>query len=118
MANVLADDFDQTVHTDDKPVLPWTFTYGPRNKPERYEIDLTEENYQKLVDALAPFVEVAREVEDDPKPPKGVSRARSSSRTSPDELNKIREWARANGHEVSDRGRISGKVMEAYEAAN
>ena len=30
----------------------------------------------------------------------------------------IREWARTNGHEVSDRGRISKSVMHAYQTAN
>jgi hypothetical protein len=34
------------------------------------------------------------------------------------QLAKIREWARANGHQVSDRGRISIAVQEAYHAAN
>jgi len=28
----------------------------------------------------------------------------------------IREWANANGHEVSDRGRIPSAVLEAYES--
>ena len=27
-------------------------------------------------------------------------------------------WARANGHQVSDRGRISTTVQEAYQVAN
>ena len=30
----------------------------------------------------------------------------------------IREWARKNGHEVSDRGRIPAAVVEAFEAAH
>ncbi|WP_396327787.1 Lsr2 family DNA-binding protein [Jatrophihabitans lederbergiae] len=30
----------------------------------------------------------------------------------------MREWATANGYEVSTRGRISGAVVEAYEAAH
>jgi len=30
----------------------------------------------------------------------------------------IREWARKNGHEVSDRGRIAAPIMEAFEAAH
>ena len=37
---------------------------------------------------------------------------------SKDQLAKIRQWARANGHQVSDRGRISAAVPEAYHAAN
>jgi hypothetical protein len=30
----------------------------------------------------------------------------------------IREWARRNGHQVSDRGRIPSSVVEAYESAH
>lgn len=30
----------------------------------------------------------------------------------------IREWARANGWEVSDRGRVSAEIREAYVAAH
>jgi hypothetical protein len=29
----------------------------------------------------------------------------------------MRDWARANGYEVSERGRIAVSVVEAYEAA-
>ncbi|MGH8303199.1 MAG: Lsr2 family DNA-binding protein [Steroidobacteraceae bacterium] len=30
----------------------------------------------------------------------------------------VREWARANGFEVSERGRVSKKIIEAYGEAN
>jgi hypothetical protein len=30
----------------------------------------------------------------------------------------VREWARQNGHEISDRGRIPNSVLEAYEQRN
>ena len=30
----------------------------------------------------------------------------------------IREWARKNGHQVSERGRIAATVLAAYEAAH
>ena len=30
----------------------------------------------------------------------------------------IREWARANDHDVSDRGKIPASVIEAYDKAN
>lgn len=29
----------------------------------------------------------------------------------------VREWARSNGHQVSDRGRIAAELVEAYRAA-
>jgi hypothetical protein len=34
------------------------------------------------------------------------------------EAQKIREWARLNGHQVGERGRISETVRAAYAAAN
>lgn len=78
-----------------------------------YEIDLNERNAAALRDALAGYVGAGRRVAG-----RKSSGGASSSRTSSSELTKIREWARANGHEVSDRGRISQKVRDAYAKAN
>lgn len=77
-----------------------------------YEIDLNDKNAAALRDALAGYVGAGRRV---------AGRRRSgssSSRSNSGELSKIREWARANGFEVSDRGRISQKVRDAYAKAN
>lgn len=78
-----------------------------------YEIDLGEKNAAKLADALAPFVNKARPV----RAGRGAARGASSTRSNPDRLTKIREWAGSNGHEVSSRGRIPATVVAAYEAA-
>lgn len=40
----------------------------------------------------------------------------SKSGRSPEELDAIRAWARDNGHEVADRGRIAAAIITAYEA--
>lgn len=40
----------------------------------------------------------------------------SKSGRSPEELDAIRAWARENGHEVADRGRIAAAIITAYEA--
>ena len=42
------------------------------------------------------------------------------SRTAPDreQTAAIREWARSNGYEVSERGRLSATVLSAFEAAH
>ena len=34
------------------------------------------------------------------------------------DTNAIREWARGEGMKVSDRGRVPGSVIAAYEAAH
>jgi Lsr2 len=81
----------------------------------QYELDLSEANAAKLRDALAPFVAAARRSG-------GGRRGRAGgggSKATPsiDDQGKnaaIREWARQHGHEVSDRGRISRSVLDAY----
>ena len=82
-----------------------------------YEIDLNEKHAAALRDAFAPFIGSARRAGG----PAAGSRPRMSTRTSTgagrprEETAAIREWATANGLEVSTRGRISSTVLEAYE---
>ena len=90
-----------------------------------YEIDLSEKNAGKLRDALATYVASARRVDGGrrgPGRPKAVKAVKASrgSRTAPDreQTAAIREWARANGYEVSERGRLSAAVQQAFEAAH
>ncbi len=89
-----------------------------------YEIDLSEENAEKLRDALAGYVASARRVDGArrsarAKPAKPAKSVRGP-RTAPDreQTAAIREWARANGYEVSERGRLSANVLAAFEAAH
>ena len=79
-----------------------------------YEIDLSEGHAAELRDAFAPFVAGARRAGASAV----VSRPRMSARSgrSRTETVAIREWATANGLEVSARGRIPSTVLEAYEA--
>lgn len=75
-----------------------------------YEIDLTDENAEKLRDSLRVWVEKSRRI-GGRKRPGGVG---GSAR--PNDAAKVREWARENGYEVPDRGRIPAEIREAYEA--
>lgn len=79
-----------------------------------YEIDLSAKNAAALRDAFAPFVGAGRKA--------GRSRAGTRQRRAgggrPADLAAVREWARATGYQVSDRGRISAQIQEAYEAAH
>lgn len=74
-----------------------------------YRIDLNDKNREKLSKALAPFIENATRV--------GGRRSSGRSRSKNTDLSAIREWARANGYQVSDRGRIKEDIREAWEAA-
>ncbi len=80
-----------------------------------YEIDLNEDNATKLREALATYVGHARKVTGSRG---GRGRAKSSASSSGPSPKEVREWARENGHEVPDRGRIPADVREAYDAAH
>jgi len=80
-----------------------------------YEIDLTTEHAAELRDALAHWVANARKTSGRPAG-RAARGARNTGRSS--DATKIREWARANGHNVPERGRISADIRSAYEAAN
>ena len=84
-----------------------------------YQIDLSDENAAKLRDALAPYLGAARKTGGrggrGPAPRQTVI-AGKSPRSGREETTAIREWARQNGHTVSDRGRIPKSVIEAYAA--
>lgn len=79
-----------------------------------YEIDLSDDNPDVLREAFSDYVAAARKVSGQGRRAGGNATKRGNS----DELAKIREWANANGHEVSSRGRISQAVRDAYDAAN
>jgi hypothetical protein len=80
-----------------------------------YEIDLSDTHAAALRDAFAPFITSARRAGS--SGPKVASWQRMSMRTgrAREETAAIREWANANGLDVSTRGRISSTVLEAYE---
>lgn len=78
-----------------------------------YEIDLNDENAAELREKLAPFVGVARKTSSGPR----AVRRMGSSKPAQD-LGAVRAWARENGYEVNDRGRVPATIMKAYEAAS
>ena len=77
-----------------------------------YELDLSADSATKLDEALQPFVGSARRVSG-----RSSSKPRSNNPAGTS-LAEIREWAKANGHIFSDRGRISADVLSAYRRAN
>jgi hypothetical protein len=82
-----------------------------------YEIDLSDENARRLRDDFATWTGHARRA----GTAKAASRRRAgagSGAAKRTDLAAVREWARANGHDVSDRGRISADVQAAYDKAH
>lgn len=76
-----------------------------------YEIDLAGENLDNFRAVMDKMVGSATKVSG--KTPRKSSGSKTSS-----DASKVREWARANGHEVGERGRIPSEVREAYAAAH
>lgn len=83
-----------------------TVSFGLDGKS--YEIDLTKKNAAKLRDSLAPYVASAR---------RGGSRRRATSARS-SRPSEIRAWARDQGYDISERGRVATEIIEAYDAAH
>ncbi|MGW7292600.1 histone-like nucleoid-structuring protein Lsr2 [Streptomyces xiamenensis] len=75
-----------------------------------YEIDLSEENAEKLRTTLAPYVTAGR---------KRAKSGRTFTHTSvaPDPR-AVRAWAESNGFDVPARGRIPRKVYDAFNEAH
>lgn len=71
-------------------------------------IDLSPANEAKLAKILAPYFDngVVSEVKSSTAKPAADSQDRNAE---------IRTWAQANGHQVSDRGRLPGAVVKAYD---
>lgn len=78
-----------------------------------YEIDLNDIHAKQLREQLETWASSGRRIGGRRTP--GTRRSTASD---PEQTARIREWARENGHEVSDRGRISTSVREAYNAAH
>jgi hypothetical protein len=102
---ILVDDIDGSEATE-------TISFGLDGTT--YEIDLNDKNAAKLRDALATYVGHGRKVG---AAPRRGRRTAAASMNGPS-AKEVREWARANGHDVPDRGRVSAEVREAYEKAN
>ena len=67
-----------------------------------YEIDLSQDNLNKLREFLRPYIKAGRR----------------SAPPSSDEAARIRAWAKEKGYDVSDRGRLSHEIIVKYREAH
>ncbi|WP_434598290.1 histone-like nucleoid-structuring protein Lsr2 [Streptomyces sp. A5-4] len=77
-----------------------------------YEVDLTPEEQKKLEEALKPYLKASR------KAGQSAPKKRVVPETTPEERDKIREWAKKEGYDFAERGRIPKTVMKAYDEAH
>jgi hypothetical protein len=80
-----------------------------------YEIDLNEKHAKALRDALARYVSAARRVSGASarRPQRGGRRASASGLNTTE----VREWAKAQGIGVKDRGRVPAELVVKFKAA-
>jgi hypothetical protein len=78
-----------------------------------YEIDLSGEHSDELRKALGKYIEHSRKIG-------GTARraARGGRSANAIDAAKVREWAKGNGYDIKDRGRVSADLVEKYQAAS
>lgn len=76
-----------------------------------YEIDLTEEEEKALEKALESYIDVGRRTTKAPA-------KRFVPETTPEERDKIRAWAKEQGHDLADFGKIPNRIYREYQAAH
>jgi len=78
-----------------------------------YEIDLSADNRTRLERDFAPYIQAGRRMT------RSRNRSSQGRSTSPRiDRAAVRAWAKENGLQVSERGRISADLMSQYEAAH
>lgn len=103
---------DDLTNQESEEVSTHTFSLNGVN----YEIDLSPESYDKLADALGPFIQAGHKTGRTTKSGGGKSHGRTTQDGASAE--EIRRWARSKGIEVNDRGRVPATIRTQYEAAH
>ena len=107
---ILSDDLDENVSADETVSFALDGT--------TYEIDLSDKNATEMREVFSRYVQAARKVGRGGRASGGGRSRATGGRMDREQAGAIRDWARKNGHQVSDRGRIPASVVEAYEAAH
>ncbi|GAC47450.1 histone-like nucleoid-structuring protein Lsr2 [Gordonia aichiensis] len=84
-----------------------TVVFGLNGK--QYEFDTSPAHAKEFAQSLQKYLAVSRLSD-------GAGSGRPSKRAHP-RTQAIRAWARENGYEISNRGRISSEIVAAFEAA-
>ncbi|MER5883073.1 Lsr2 family protein [Streptomyces sp. NPDC001941] len=89
-----------------------TITFGLDGKT--FEIDLTTKNADKLRKALEPYLAAGRRTGGRAS---AGSRGRVGAVSAKEDTAAIRVWAKENGYDVNDRGRVPASIKEAFARA-
>lgn len=99
-----------TEYTSDISGDPATHSFDFSIDTRDYHIDLTDDEFGRWREAVAPFVKVAQPIR------VRAGKKKSPAKKAPNDAAAIRAWAKARGIEVSERGRIQDDVRRRYEA--
>lgn len=100
------DDIDGSDLGDKANTLSFAF------EGKEYSIDLSDENADTFRQLMSTYIEAGHRITGN------KTKTTRKTKTSPGDTKAVREWARAQGYTVSDRGRIPAEVMDAYTAAS
>lgn len=81
-----------------------------------YEIDLSAKHAQALRTALAPYLSAARRAPGSAARQPGRN-GRGAAGTGGPNPTAVREWAKSQGIEVKDRGRVPAELVAKFKAA-
>lgn len=109
---VLIDDLDGTEFTDDAGESVRFSLDG-----KHYIADLKSEHADELRSVLEPFVVGGRPDPNHRAIGKRPTGGGSGGKKASGDVQKVRDWARSQGIEVSERGRLSSEVWDRYYSA-
>lgn len=83
-----------------------------------YEIDLSDKNAKEFHRKLDYYIEHGSRIGGRRSRKASSSASTGAQKRDPSQTKAIREWANANGYEISARGRIPAEIEEAFSAAH
>jgi len=108
---------ETVVITDDIDGSPDAQTLRFAYQGQQFEIDLAENNHVAFLASLRPFIAAAR-VDPSRRRLRGTRAERRSGSSIPVDRASVRAWARKQGIDIAERGRIRADVLERYAAAH
>jgi hypothetical protein len=103
----------QIVYTDDIDGSDAAGTARFGLQGASFEIDLSKKNADKLARILEPYIAAARKASS-----AGSRRPASKPGAAGPNPAAVREWARTEGMEVKDKGRVPAELIVKFQAAN
>jgi hypothetical protein len=82
-----------------------------------YEIDLSAKHAEAMRKALEPYVSAARRAPGSVARRPGRNGRRAAAAAAGPDSTAVREWAKAQGIEVKDRGRVPADLVVKFKAA-